>query len=117
MPYLLLIVEPRGQREDHGLARGQAVYESMLRYAQLLEQRGVLLGVQSLRHDKHGARLTARGGERTVVDGPFTEAKEMVGGFFLIDVGTRAEALAAASECPAAEFATIEVREIGPCYE
>jgi hypothetical protein len=60
--------------------------------------------------------LQVRAGRARVVDGPFAEAKEMVGGFFLVDVPTRQEALAIASECPAAEWATVEVRETGPCY-
>jgi hypothetical protein len=51
-----------------------------------------------------------------VLDGPFAEAKEMVGGFFLVDVPTREEAVALARECPAAEWAEIEVRALGPCY-
>jgi hypothetical protein len=52
-----------------------------------------------------------------VLDGPFTEAKELIGGFFLLDCDTREQALAFANACPAAEWATIEVRETGPCYE
>jgi hypothetical protein len=115
MAYLLLIVEPPGQRQDRGSEAGRAVYERMLRYADSLKTRGVLLATHSLKSE--GARLTVRAGKRTVVDGPFSEAKELVGGFFLLDVQTRAEALAFASECPAAEWATVEVRETGPCYE
>ena len=62
-------------------------------------------------------RLRVRDGKPSVLDGPFTEAKEFVGGFYLLSCGTRDEALALAGQCPAAEWATIEVREIGPCYE
>lgn len=51
-----------------------------------------------------------------MVDGPFAEAKEMVGGIFLLDCKTREEALAIAAQCPAAEWATIEVRALGPCF-
>lgn len=115
MSYLLLIVEPPGQRQDRGPDAGRAVYERMLRYTDSLKARGVLLATNSLKSE--GARLTLRGGKRIVVDGPFSEAKELVGGFFLLDVGTREEALAFAGECPAAEWATVEVRETGPCYE
>lgn len=115
MSYLLLIVEPPGQRQDRGADAGRAVYERMLRYTDSLKARGVLLATNSLKSE--GARLTVRGGKRIVVDGPFSEAKELVGGFFLLDVQTRAEALAFAGECPAAEWATVEVRETGPCYE
>jgi hypothetical protein len=51
------------------------------------------------------------------VDGPFAEAKEMVGGFFLLGCGTRDEAIAIAAECPAAEWCTVEVRAVAPCYQ
>lgn len=115
MSYMLLIVEPPGQREERGREAGEAVYDRMLDYSRSLKQRGVLIATNSLKSG--GARLTIRGGQRNVVDGPFTEAKELVGGFFLLDVKTREEALALAGECPAAEWATVEVREIGPCYE
>lgn len=115
MSYLLLIVEPPGQRQDRGPEAGRAVYERMLRYTDSLKARGVLIGTNSLRSE--GARLAIRDGKRTVVDGPFTEAKELVGGYFLLNVKTRDEALAFAGECPAAEWGTVEVRETGPCYE
>ena len=62
-------------------------------------------------------RLNVRGGRHNLMDGPFTEAKEFVGGFFLLDCGTREQAVQLAGACPAAEWATIEVREVGPCYE
>jgi hypothetical protein len=52
-----------------------------------------------------------------VRDGPFAEAKEMVGGFFLLTCETRDQALEIARACPAAEWATIEVRELGPCFQ
>ena len=115
MSYMLLIVEPPGQRQERGREGGQAVYDRMLEYTRSLKERGVLIATNSLK--SAGARLTIRAGKRTVVDGPFTEAKELVGGFFLLNVKTREEALAFAGECPAAQWATVEVRETGPCYE
>jgi hypothetical protein len=115
MSYLLLIMEPTGQREQRGLEAGRLVYDQMVRYAENLQARGVLLGMSSLK--SQGVRLTANGGRRAVVDGPFTEAKELVGGYFLLDVSTREQALALAAECPAAEWAAIEVRETGPCWD
>ncbi|OXH86129.1 dehydrogenase, partial [Burkholderia multivorans] len=57
-----------------------------------------------------------RDGETRIVDGPFAEAKEMVGGFFLVDVETRDEALDIARACPAAQWCTVEVRAVGPCF-
>lgn len=117
MPYMLLIVEPVGQRRERGLESGQAVYQRMLDFTTALQQRGVLMNSSSLAATDEAVRLQLRDGRRSVVDGPFAEAKEMVGGFFLLNVDSRDEALAFAAECPAAEWATVEVRRTGPCYE
>jgi hypothetical protein len=117
MSYMLMVVEPRGQRKERPDAQGRAVYDRMVRFTQDLQARGLLMAADSLKSDTQGARLAIRGGKRTVVDGPFAEAKEMVGGFFLLNCRTKEEALAIAGECPAAEWATIEVRESGPCYD
>ena len=62
-------------------------------------------------------RIEVRDGKRVLRDGPFTEAKEIVAGFFFLDCKTREEAIAIADICPAAEWSTVEVREIGPCWE
>lgn len=116
MSYMLLIVEPTGQRVERGVEEGKRVYARMLKYADELKARGILRGVESLASDAKGARLQLRDGRQRLVDGPFAEAKEMIGGFFLLDVATLDEALAIAAECPAAEWATIEVRQTGPCW-
>lgn len=116
MSYMLLIVEPRGQREERGLEAGKQVYAQMLAFAESLKQRGVLLAVESLANDAKAARVQVRGGRTSLVDGPFAEAKEMVGGFFLLNCRTREEAVAIAAECPAAAWCTVEVRELGPCW-
>ena len=115
MSYMLLIVEPQGQRRARPQQEGRDVYQRMLDYTESLKARGVLVASNSLR--ERAARLSMRAGRRNIVDGPFAEAKELVGGFFLLDCGTREQALSLAAECPAAEWATIEVREVGPCYE
>ena len=116
MPYLLLIHEPVGQRQARSRAEGEAVYDRMLRFAAGLKQRGVLRAVESLTSQDDATRVKVSQGRPQVVDGPFAEAKEMVGGFFLLDCATRDEAVAIARECPAAEWATVEVRATGPCY-
>jgi hypothetical protein len=61
--------------------------------------------------------VQVRAGRPQVVDGPFAETKELVGGYYLLNCETQAEATAIAAECPAAEWATVEVRRIGTCYE
>ena len=114
MPQMLLIVEPPGQRAERGRAAGEAVYQRMLDFAGELQAAGLLLGVNSL--GSAATRLAKRGGGAEVWDGPFAEAKEMVGGYFLLDTDDRAVALAWAERCPAAEWATVEIRGVGPCY-
>jgi hypothetical protein len=117
MAYMLLIHEPTGQRATRTQAEGKAVYARMLEFADTLKSRGVLRSVESLATpNADTVRVQVRSGRAQVLDGPYAEAKEMVGGFFVVDVPTRDEALAIAGECPAAEWAAIEVRETGPCY-
>ena len=116
MPYMLLIHEPVGQREARGEAQGRVVYGRMLDFAADLKARGLLLATESLASQDEAARVKLSAGRASVIDGPFAEAKEMVGGFFLIDCATREEAIAIAATCPAAEWATVEVRGLGPCF-
>jgi hypothetical protein len=114
MSYMLLIVEPVGQRAERTDDEGRALYDAMLAFAGRLKQRGQLVDAQSLRSD--ASRVQLRSGKRALVDGPFAEAKEMIGGYFLLDNVTRDEAVTIAAECPAAQWATVEVREFGPCF-
>jgi hypothetical protein len=116
MAYALLIVEPSGQRQTRTEAEGRALYERMVRFSEDLKSRGLLTMTQSLKTDTEGARVRVLGDRPTVVDGPFAEAKEMIGGFFLLTCESRAQAIALAEECPAATWATVEVRELGPCF-
>ncbi len=116
MAYMLFVGEPRGQRAERTEDEGRALYARMERYADGLKERGVLRAYSSLKNDADGQRLQIRGGKRSLRDGPFAEAREMIGGFFLVDCATREEAVELAALCPAAEWATMEVRETGPCY-
>ena len=116
MAYMLLIVEGPQDRRIAGREEGERRYARMLKYAEGLQQRGQLIRTESLLAHSDAVRVSKRGGTATAVDGPFTEAKEMVGGFFLLAVDSRAEAVAIAHDCPAAEWATVEVRELGPCF-
>jgi hypothetical protein len=116
MSYMLLIVEPVGQRAERSEAEGHEAYERMLRFIADLQARGVRCSGESLVSDSKAVRVQRHAGRQRLIDGPFAEAKEMIGGFFLLDVPTREAAIAIAAECPAAEWCTVEVRELGPCY-
>ena len=93
---MLLIVEPRGQRQERTEPEGRAVYARMVQCAEKLKARGVLQASQSLKSDNEGVRVRLRGGKPTLLDGPFSESKEMVGGYFIVDCATREEAVALA---------------------
>jgi hypothetical protein len=117
MAYLLLIVEPTDQRDERTPEQGRAAYDAMLRFADDLKSRGVLVASQALAHQRESVRVQVRDGERRLVDGPFAEVKEMVGGFYLLNCDREEEAIAIAAECPAAQWCTVEVRRLAPCYE
>jgi hypothetical protein len=117
MSYMLLILEPTDQRRTRTESEGRAVYDRMLRFADDLKSKGLLLGAESLASHTTASRIQVRDGKPRVLDGPFTEAKEMIGGFFLLDCKTHDEAVAIAARCPAAEWCTVEVRSTAPCYE
>ena len=117
MAYMLLMIEPPEQRRTRTEAEGRAVYDRMVRFGDDLKQRGLLLATESLQSQSGATRVQVRGGKPSVLDGPFAEAKEMVGGFFLVDVKTREEAVELAKRCPAAEWCTVEVRALAPCFD
>lgn len=116
MAYMLLIVEPTDQRRGRSEAEGREAYASMVRYGEDLKARGLLVAVESLTSHDDATRVEVRNGKPRLLDGPFIESKEMVGGFFLVDCKTREEAIALAKECPAAQWCTVEVRALGPCF-
>ena len=117
MSYMLLILEPVDQRAGRTEAQGRDAYDRMLKFGDGLKARGLLKGTQSLASHRQAARVTHRDGQAQVMDGPFAEAKEMIGGFFMIDVASREEALAIAADCPAAQWCPVEVRALAPCFD
>lgn len=116
MAYALLILEPQGQRKARTEAEGRDHYDQMLRFSEELKGQGLLTVAQSLKSDGEGVRVTMRDARSTLVDGPFVESKEMIGGFLLLTCADRAQAVAIAQACPAVGWATVEVRELGPCF-
>ncbi len=117
MPYVLLVVEPSGQRATRTESEGRALYARMVSFSEDLKRRGLLTMTQSLKSDIGSARVKVRGDSTVITDGPFAESKEVIGGFFLLTCENREQAINIARECPAAQWATIEVRELGPCFQ
>ncbi len=85
---------------------------AMGRYNEELTQAGVLLSLDGLHPTSEGARVSFAGASPSVTDGPFAETKEVLGGYWLIDVPSKDEAVAWASRCPAGDREMIEVRRV-----
>lgn len=81
-------------------------------YVESLRKSGRLIATQALQSARTAATVKMRGGKPLIVDGPFAETKEQIGGYFLIDVQDRDEALQVAAAWPSARIGTIEVRPI-----
>lgn len=113
MRYMLLL-----SHDESALAAAPpdpSVFEAMGRYNTALVDAGVLLAGEGLTPSAQGVLLRFDGGpddEPTVTDGPFTEAKELVGGFWILEVASLAEAVAWARRCPLGGGASLQVRRI-----
>jgi hypothetical protein len=86
--------------------------DAMMKYNESLYKAGVLLAMDGLHPPSMGARVSFAEGKPKVQDGPFTEAKEVVGGYWLIDVRSKEEAIEWAKRCPASENEVIEIRQV-----
>jgi hypothetical protein len=86
--------------------------ERMMKYNEELAKAGVLVALDGLHPPSTGARISFRGGKPTVTDGPFTESKEVVGGYWMINVKSKQEAIEWARRVPADEGDIIEVRQV-----
>jgi hypothetical protein len=84
----------------------------MMKYNKALQQAGVLLALDGLLPPSTGARVTYRDGKATVTDGPFAEAKEVIGGYWILEVRSREEAIEWARRAPMSNNEIIEVRQI-----
>ena len=86
--------------------------EKMMKYNEQLAKAGVLLQLDGLTPPEKGVRVHFKGGKPTVTDGPFTESKEIVGGFWMLQVKSRDEAVEWARRIPAADGDIVELRQV-----
>jgi hypothetical protein len=85
---------------------------AMMKYNEALKDAGILITLDGLHPPSAGARVSFATGKPIVTDGPFTEAKEVLGGYWMIDVKSREEAIAWAMRCPASSNEIIEIRQV-----
>jgi hypothetical protein len=108
----MMFIYPGIRQEEEDWAPSAEDVAAMTRYNEELTKAGVLLALDGLQPPAKGARVRYSGGKATVTDGPFTEAKEIVGGYWLIQVKSKEEAVEWATRCPAGDGDMLEVRQV-----
>ena len=112
MRFMMLMI-PRGyEAAAPGTMPPADAVAAMMKYNEALKEAGVLITLDGLHPPSMGVRVSFEGGSPVVTDGPFTESKEVIGGYWMIDVASKAEAIAWAKRCPAAGNETIEIRQV-----
>lgn len=112
MRFMMLMIPAGYETAAPGVDLDPERVRAMMAYNDSLQQAGILRGMNGLHPPSSGARVSFKGGKPLVTDGPFAEAKEVLGGYWLIEVGSLAEAVEWASRCPGADNEVIEVRRV-----
>jgi hypothetical protein len=112
MRFMMLMIPKGYETAAPDFKLDPACVAEMMRYNEALKEAGVLITLEGLHPPSMGARVSFAGGKPVVTDGPFAEVKEVLGGFWMIEVASRAEAIAWAKKCPASDTETIEIRQI-----
>lgn len=111
--YLLLLHEDPQAFAGRTPAEMQAIVERYIAWAGKLAQDGKLAGSNKL-EDGSGKSLRSVNGKTTVTDGPYTEGREVIGGYFLIEADSYDDAVRLSSSCPHVEFGVVEIRQVEP---
>lgn len=112
MRFMLLVIPKGYESAAAGTMPDAEGVAKMMKYNQSLQQAGVLLALDGLHPPAMGARVTYSGGRPTVKDGPFPEAKEVLGGYWMIEVPSKQAAIEWAKRCPASPNEVIEIRQV-----
>ena len=112
MRFILLMIPAGYESAPPGIDLDPAAVDRMMSYNDELQKAGVLRALEGLHPPSSGARVSFKGGKPMVTDGPFPEAKEVVGGYWVIEVGSRQEAIEWAKRCPGGDNEVIEIRQI-----
>ena len=112
MRFMMLVIPKGYESAKPGTMPDPKAVEAMMEYNKSLQRAGVLLALDGLHPPSMGARVSFPGGKPIVTDGPFTEAKEVIGGYWMIEVASLEEAIAWAKKCPASDSETIEIRRV-----
>ena len=112
MRFMMLMIPKGYENAAPGTMPDAAAVAAMMKYNEALQNAGVLLALDGLHPRSMGARVSFAGGKPEVTDGPFVETKEVLGGYWMIQVSSKEEAIAWASRCPASDNEVIEIRQV-----
>jgi len=112
MRFMMLMIPKGYESSPPGAMPPADAVAAMMKYNESLRKAGVLIALDGLHPPSMGARVSFAGGKPKVTDGPFAEAKEVLGGYWMIQVRSRDEAIAWASRCPASGNEVIEIRQV-----
>ena len=112
MRFMMLMIPKGYEKAAPGTMPDAKAVAAMMKYNEDLRKAGVLLALDGLHPPSMGVRVSFSGGKPKVTDGPFAEAKEVLGGYWMIQVKSKEEAIEWASRCPASDNEVIEVRQV-----
>lgn len=112
MRFMMLMIPKGYETAAPDVKLDPARVAEMMKFNAALQEAGVLLALDGLHPPSMGARVSFEGGKPLVTDGPFAEAKEVLGGYWMIDVPSRQDAIEWAKRCPASENEVIEIRQV-----
>ena len=112
MRFMMLVIPKGYEKAAPGTMPDAKLVERMTQYNESLRKAGVLLALDGLHPPSMGARVTFAGGKTKVIDGPYTEAKEVLGGYWMIQVKSKEEAIEWAKRAPMPDGEFIEVRQV-----
>jgi hypothetical protein len=106
-----MILMPADSHSEAGEMPSEKILSDMMQFNEQLVKAGIMLAGEGLKPSSAGARIKFQGGKKTVIDGPFTESKELIAGFWIWQVKSKEEAIEWAKRCPV-EGVTLEIRQI-----
>jgi len=112
MRFMMLMIPKGYESAKPGTMPDPKAVAAMMKYNESLQKAGVLVALDGLHPPSMGARVSFAGGKPKVTDGPFAEAKEVLGGYWMIQVKSREEAIEWAKRCPGSDNEMIEIRQV-----
>ena len=112
MRFMMLVIPKNYETAAPDAMPSAEAVAAMMKYNEQLAKAGVLLSLDGLQPPSAGVRVSFKGGKPKVTDGPFAEAKECVGGYWMIQVKSKEEAVEWAKRAPMSDAETIEIRQV-----